>query len=131
MKIEKTHFGLRVTIPETEYSSEFVYNLRNVRVLNDNEPQEQPLLAELEKREIPLVRQFLLRAWSMWNIIKNMPQDEGVGEDNTIMQYLERWQEHNRLDFTDYYHHGLQGLEEAIDGISIEYCERSEHGWCW
>lgn len=130
MTIEKTHYGIKITIPETECSSEFVHKLRNVRVLNDNDLREQSLLDELEKRERPLVRQFILRAWSMWNFFKHMPKDEGVGDDNTIRRTFVRWEDHNRMNFTKYYHWGMDELTDAIDEISLEYCQRSEHGCC-
>lgn len=131
MNIEKTNYGIKITIPETEHSSGFEYGLRNVRVLNNNDPREQPLLDELEKREKPLVRQFILRAWSMWNFFKHLPKDEGEGEGNTIRRAFIRWEDHNRMDFTTYYHWGMDELQDAIDNISEEYCQRSEHGWCF
>lgn len=131
MKIEKTNYGIKITIPETEHTSEFEYGLRNVRVLNNNDPREQPLLDELEKREKPLVRKFILLAWSMWNFFKHLPKDEGTGDNNTIRRAFIRWEDHNRMDFTTYYHWGMDDMEDAIDAISEEYCHRSEHGWCF
>ena len=46
MIIENRPFGLKVIIPETEYNSEFVYSLRQVRTINNNCKKEQDLIAE-------------------------------------------------------------------------------------
>ena len=75
MLIERTNYGLKVTIPKTAQNSEFVYTVRQVRVLNNDEPGEQKLIAELERGEKRATRRLLLLLWSMENFFKTLPDD--------------------------------------------------------
>lgn len=122
MRIEKTDYGLLITLPETEHTCEWHYHIRQVRTLNNNDRKEQKLLAELEEIEKPLTRKLLLRIWSMWNIMKNV---QNPRED------WDRWEDHNRMDFNEYYHDYIDEVVELIDNVSQEYCMRSKHGWCF
>lgn len=58
MKITPTNYGLFVAIDGTDYT----YQLRQVRTINNNNPEEQPLINRLEKQEKPLLKQFLTLA---------------------------------------------------------------------
>lgn len=119
MIIEKTTFGLRVTIPETEHNSEFVYCLRQVRTINNNCKKEQALIAEIEEREKPLTKEFL-------KLVKEM--------ESWFSKLLtaDDWREYNERfgDFNTNYHDRLGELEEQINNCSFEYADRSKHGWC-
>lgn len=131
MKIEKTNYGLQITIPETEKNSEFVYRLRQVRTLNNDDRREQKLLAEIEKREAPLTRRFLILAASMEAFFKTLPDDMAAWWKTHTESPFDIWERKNKLNFNEYYHYGLRALEEAIDAVSLEYCDRSRHGWCY
>ena len=115
MIIQKTNFGIRVIIPETDSNSEFVYNLRQVKTLNESISKKHPIIDELAEREAIITRKFLLRVFSMENVFK---------EWATKRNYLE-WDKHNRMDFNHYYHDELREMEEAINGISFIY-----HDYC-
>lgn len=127
MEVTKTNYGLLITIPEQHdtngdlLNSEFAYQLRQVRTLNDNNPDEQPLINRLERKEQPLTRKFILLAWSMWNLFRKL---------NDNPRALMEWEEHNRMDFNRYYHDQLEELQEAITDICFEYGKRSKHGYC-
>lgn len=131
MKIEKTNYGLQITIPETENNSEFVYRLRQVRTLNRNDRREQKLLAEIEKREAPLTRRFLILAASMENFFKRIGSYTPAWWEESTESPFDVWERQNKLDFNEYYHDGLRALEEQIDACASEYCDRSRHGWCY
>ena len=127
MKVTKTNYGLLVTIPEQHdnngdlLNSEFTYQLRQVRTINDNDPKEQPLINRLERKEKPLTRRFILLAWSMWNLFRKL-------ENNPCA--LWEWEERNRMEFNRYFHDQLDELQEAITDISFEYGKFSKHGYC-
>lgn len=127
MNVTKTNYGLLVTIPEQHDSngdllnSEFAYQLRQVRTINDNDPDEQPLINRLELKEQPLTRKFILLAWSMWNLFRKLQGNPRA---------LYEWEDHNRMDFNRYYHDQLDELQEAITEICFEYGEHSKHGYC-
>lgn len=70
MIIQKTNFGIRVIIPETDSNSEFVYNLRQVKTLNESISKKHPIIDELAEREAIITRKFLLRVFSMENVFK-------------------------------------------------------------
>ena len=131
MNVEKTNFGLQITIPETENNSEFVYRLRQVRALNNNDKREQKLLAEIEKREEPLTRRFLILAASMEAFFKTLPEDMAAWWKSHDESPFDIWERKNNLNFNDFYHDGLKALGEQIDACSLEYCEKSRHGWCY
>lgn len=131
MKVEKTPYGLKVTIwtwPDLEPLS---YNLRQVRTLNQDERHEQKLLAELEKKEAPLTRRFLILAASMENFFKCISIYTPAWWEENPETPFEAWGRLNRMDWNDYYTDGLNDLAEAINAVSLEYCDRSRHGWCY
>ena len=119
MITEKIPLGLKVTIQETEYNSEFVYYLRQVRTINDNCKYEQELIAELEEREKPLTDDFLKLVAEMENWFSKL-------------RTADDWREYNEKygDFNSNYHDKIAKLEEEINNCSFEYANRSEHGWC-
>ena len=119
MIIENRPFGLKVIIPKTEYNSEFVYSLRQVRTINNNCKNEQDLIAEIEKREKPLTDEFLKLVEAM----------EGWF---TKLRTADDWHEYNQKygDFNRNYHDKIRELAEKINNCSFEYADRSKHGWC-
>lgn len=131
MKVEKMYYGLCVTIPATAHNSEFVYELRQVRRLNGNNRYEQPLLAEIEKREAPLTRRFLILAASMEAFFKTLPDDMAAWWETHTESPFDIWERKNKMNFNDYYHYGMADLQDEIDACSLEYCDRSRHGWCY
>lgn len=78
MDVTKTNYGLLVTIPEQHdtngdlLNSEFSYQLRQVRTINDNDPDEQPLINALEKREKRDTAKFLKLAEEMERLFKQL-----------------------------------------------------------
>ena len=122
MIVEKTNYGLKVTIPETYHNSEFTYRLRMVKILN-KDFRWHPAIEELSKREEKLIRQFLLRAHSMENVFKQIPKVHGT------CRYFDIWDAHNNMDFNVYYHDGLRELNEMVDSISFQYYDICAEGW--
>lgn len=125
MEVTKTNYGLLVTIPEQHdnngelLNSEFAYQLRQVRTINDNDPEEQPLINALEKREKRDTAKFLKLAEEMERLFNQL-------------RTREDWQtwEDAHGDFNRLYHDRLDELAEKINGYSFTYAERSKHGYC-
>ena len=68
MKIIAKKYGFDVLMPETRYSSEFSYCVRQVFILNGGHKGE-PLHSSISgfmDEEKKLTRRLLLRVWSMW-----------------------------------------------------------------
>lgn len=125
MEVTKTNYGLLVTIPEQHdnngelLNSEFAYQLRQVRTINDNDPEEQPLINALEKGEKRATAQFLRLAKDMEQLFTKLrtPEDWQTWEDA-------------HGDFNRLYHDRLDELAEKINGYSFTYAEHSKHGYC-
>lgn len=119
MIVEKTNWGLKVIIPKTDHSSEYVWNLRQVRVINNDCEYEQELLAKIEKQEKPLTKEFLKLA-------------EEMEEWFHILHTHEDWEDYTAKygDFNANYHDKLKKIEEQIQNCSYEYANKSKHGWC-
>lgn len=125
MEVTKTNYGLLVTIPEQHdtngdlLNSEFAYRLRQVRTLNGNDPDEQPLIDALEKGEKRDTAKFLKLAREMERLF----QELGTRED------WQTWEDAHG-DFNRLYHDRLDELAEKINGYSFTYAEHSKHGYC-
>ena len=125
MEVTKTNYGLLVTIPEQHdtngdlLNSGFAYQLRQVRTLNDNDPDEQPLINALEKGEKRDTTTFLKLAEEMERLFQQL-------------RTREDWQtwEDAHGDFNRLYHDRLDELAEKINGYSFTYAEHSKHGYC-
>lgn len=125
MNVTKTNYGLLVTIPEQHdangdlLNSEFTYQLRQVRMINDNDPDEQPLINALEKGEKRYTAKSLKLAGEMERLFKQL-------------QTREDWQAWKDAhgDFNRLYHDRLDELAEKINGYSFTYAEHSKHGYC-
>ena len=124
-------YGLKVTIWTWPDLEPLTYDLRQVRTLNRDERHEQKLLAELEKKEAPLTRRFLIRAASMEGFFKRIGIYTHPWWEENPETPFEAWERLNRMDWNDYYTDGLNDLAGAIDAVSLEYCNRSRHGWCY
>lgn len=124
MIVEKTSWGRKLTIPETSVNSEFSYSLREVRKINKNEPYEQELINRLENHEQKAIRKLTLLLFSMQNFFKTL--------ENRKKEYdvFQEWENHNRMDWNEWFHHQANELEEEINGYSFEYAAKSKHGWC-
>ena len=114
-----------VTIPEQHdtngdlLNSEFAYQLRQVRTINDNDPDEQPLINALEKGEKRDTAKFLKLAEEMERLFKQLRTRED----------WQAWEDANG-DFNRLYHDRLDELAEKINGYSFTYAEHSKHGYC-
>ena len=124
MIVEKTWWGRKLIIPETSVNSEFSYSLREVRKINKNEPYEQELINRLEIHEQKAIRKLTLLLFSMENFFKTL--------ENRKNEYdmFQEWENHNRMDWNDWFHHQARELEEEINNYSFEYADKSKHGWC-
>ena len=119
MIVIKHNWGMKVIIPETDYNSELEYRLRQVRVLNDDCKEEQELIAVIEKKEKPLTEEFLKLAEEMERWLHKLHTK--ADWDNYTAKYG---------DFNANYHHKMREIEEQIQNCSLEYAEKSKHGWC-
>lgn len=125
MKIQKTSWGRIITVPETPGNSEFSYHLREVRKINNNEPNEQELINRLEIPEQKAIRKLTILLFSMENFFKQTAEDRKRRCD-----VFQIWEERNRIDWNEWYHTQADALEEEINGYSFEYADKSKHGWC-
>ena len=130
MKIEKTNYGLRVNI-NTWPDTVLTYELRQVRILNRDDRHEQKLINEIEKREAPLTLRFLNLARSMEYFFKQISIYTHPWWEESPETPFEVWEKRNKMDWNEYYQDGLFVLEKEINDCSMEYCERSRHGWCY
>ena len=125
MKVTKTNYGLLVTIPEQHdtngdlLNSEFAYQIRQVRTINDNDPDEQSLINALEKGEKRDTTKFLKLAEEMERLFKQLKTRED----------WQAWEDAHG-DFNCLYHDRLDELAEKINGYSFTYAEHSKHGYC-
>lgn len=121
MRIISKKYGFDVLIPETYYSSAFSYCVRQVFTLNGGDQGEplHPSILGLMDEEKKLTRRLLLRLWSMWNFFKSL--------DNTPepWQAWQTWEAHNKQDFNEFYHNGVDALINEIDNISLQYWDNA------
>ena len=125
MIVEKTWWGRKLTIPETSANSEFSYSLREVRKVNNDNPYEQKLINRLEIPEQKAIRKLTLLLFSMENFFKSSIENRKNGYD-----MFQEWENHNRMDWNDWFHYQARELEEEINNYSFEYADKSKHGWC-
>lgn len=125
MIVEKTWWGRKLTIPETQVNSEFSYSLREVRKVNNDNPYEQKLINRLEIPEQKAIRKLTLLLFSMENFFKSSIENRKNGYD-----VFQEWENHNRMDWNDWFHYQARELEEEINNYSFEYADKSKHGWC-
>ena len=93
MKIQKTSWGRIITIPATATNSEFSYELREVRKINNNNPHEQELINRLEILEQKAIRKLTILLFSMENFFKRTSEDRKRKCD-----VFQAWEERNRMD---------------------------------
>ena len=53
----------------------------------------------------------------------SIPQDSNIS-------VFQKWEDHNKMDWNDWYHSQLHDLEEKVNSYSFDYAYRSRHGWC-
>lgn len=121
MKIASTNYGLFVSIDGTDYT----YQLRQVRTINNNNPEEQPLINRLEKPEKALLTQFLKLAQKCEDVVKKLSED-------ATRPTWQKWQEWQALngDFDDLFTYPLENLAQKINNISFVFANLSKHGYC-
>lgn len=114
MKIKQTNFGLRITIPEGKYNSEFSYDVRQLAILNKG-LEWHPLIYDLMREEKAITSNLILRLFSMENFFKSLENNPKPWKMYDV------WEEHNKADFNEYYHDGIRDMLEEIDGIARKY----------
>lgn len=129
MRIEMTSWGRKIIIPETSVNSEFVYELREVRKINKNDPDEQELINRLEVPEQKAIRRLTILLFSMENFFKTLEKHGGHGI-LPLLTPFQTWEAHNKMDWNEWFHYQANLLVEEINGFSFEYADKSKHGWC-
>ncbi len=127
MIIEKTNYGKLVKVWNDGYPDEWGYQIRNVKVLNGWFDEQHPQMDVLAAREAKIERKLILLLFSMENVFRQV-----YASDN--YDIFRTWEDHNRMNFNEWYHDQIQELIEEIDGISSEYCDlalRDGYGWCY
>lgn len=127
MIIEKTNYGKRVKVWNDGYSDDWTYEIRNVKVLNSTFERQHPIIEELAEREAKVERKLLLLLFSMENFFRAVYATESY-------ELFDKWEDHNRMDFNEWYHHQTHALIDEIDGISSTYCYHATadgYGWCF
>lgn len=121
MKIASTNYGLFVSIDGTDYT----YQLRQVRTINNNNPEEQPLINRLEKQEKAFLTQFLKLAQKCEDVVKKLSED-------TTRPTWQKWQEWQALngDFDDLFIYPLENIAQKINNISFVFANLSKSGYC-
>lgn len=114
MKIELTNYGKLITIQRPDGKT-FEYPIYNVHTLNDWHTRVHPCIEELAQREAKLEHKLIMLLRSMEYSLRELTNHDA----------WERWELHNRLDWTDYYPLQARDLCDAIDDISFEYAHRA------
>lgn len=123
MKIENTNYGLRITIQEGKYNSEFSYDVRQLAILNSGLKWHSSIYDLMSKEKI-ITNNLILRLFSMENFFKLL---EGYKDTWKIYDI---WEDHNKLDFNEYYHDSVRDMIENIDDIAREYWGNCvDHGY--
>lgn len=115
MVVNNTSYGIEFVIPETEVSSEFRYELRQVRVLNSGLKLNEKVIAELEPKEKRLTKRFMKLAEEMEQFFQKNLENGGSVEN--------WWEMESKLKggFNVYFHDRMRTLEEKINEISFLY----------
>ena len=76
MKIEDTHYGKKITIPDYGFNSEFVYEIRNVKVLNSCFDEQHPSIDALAKIEDKIYKKLISRLREMDHVFAILANDK-------------------------------------------------------
>lgn len=123
MKVEDTHYGKKITIPDYGCNSEFVYQVRNVRVLNKDFDRQFPMINSLANQESKIYKKLVLRLLEMERIFKKLPFDN---------EAIDKYEKEHNIDFNEYFHDTVDSYISQIDDISFRYAElASKYGYSY
>lgn len=121
MKVEKTDYGVDISIWSEHHVYELVYEVRLVKTLNAFAyHREKHLINELHEKEKPLVRKLKIRLFQFENAMKEM---------ETNPDYIDMFELRNKLDFNEWFHDGVRSLINQIEEFSFEFSEKSRFGY--
>lgn len=113
MKIEDTHYGKKITIPDYGFNSEFVYEIRNVKVLNSCFDEQHPLIDALARKEDKIYKKLISRLQEMDQVFAILANDRG--------KYIKKFENEMKVDFNEYFHDTIDEYIKQIDNISFRY----------
>ncbi len=112
MKIEDTHYGKKITIPDYGFNSEFVYEIRNVKVLNSCFDEQHPLIDVLARKEDKIYKKLISRLREMDQVFAILANDK---------EYIKKFETEKKVDFNEYFHDTIDEYIKQIDNISFRY----------
>lgn len=127
MRIIETSYGNEIIIPERSWNSEFTYKVRRVKVLNKDLEQHSDIeiLAKLEEKYF---RKLAILAFSMDNFFKKLEQTFKEKGQEEASKLFDIWEEHNKMNWNEYFHDGIRFLEEEVNNISFKYADIASVG---
>ncbi len=114
MKIEDTHYGKKITIPDYGFNSEFVFEIRNVKVLNGCFDEQHPLIDVLARKENKIYKKLISRLQEMDHVFTILANDK---------EYIKKFENRKNVDFNEYFHDAIDEYIRQIDNISYRYSE--------
>ena len=112
MKIEDTHYGKKITIPDYGFNSEFVYEIRNIKVLNSCFDEQHPLIDVLARKENKIYKKLISRLQEMDQVFAILANDK---------EYIKKFENEKKVDFNEYFHDTIDEYIKQIDSISFRY----------
>ncbi len=112
MKIEDTHYGKKITIPDYGFNSEFVYEIRNVKVLNSCFDEQHPLIEVLAQKENKIYKKLISRLQEMDQVFAILANDK---------ECIKKFENEKNVDFNEYFHDTIDEYIKQIDNISLRY----------
>lgn len=112
MRIEDTHYGKKITIPDYGINSEFVYQIRNVKVLNSCFDEQHPSIDALVKIENKIYKNLISRLQEMDHVFAILANDK---------EYIKKFENRKNVDFNEYFHDAIDKYIKQIDHISHRY----------
>ena len=111
MIVQKLSEGWRLIVPETPNNSEFTYDMP----ICSGGPE------HIEAEQIRLARRLALLLFSMENFFKAWKRPED----------FEKWEEHNKMNWNDWYHTRAEMLRENAWALWREWGDWhfQKYGW--
>lgn len=122
MQIIETLYGNEIIIPKRKWNSEFTYQVRRVKVLN-KDLEQHPAIEKLSQKEARIYRKLVLLVFSMDNFFKQVEQIQRTKGSKEASRLFDTWEEHNKMDWNEYFHDGIRFLEEEVNNISFKYAD--------
>lgn len=114
MRIEDTHYGKKITIPDYGFNSELVFEIRNVKVLNSCFDEQHPSIDALAKKENKIYKKLISRLQEMDHVFAILAKDK---------EYIRKFENRKNVDFNEYFHDAIDEYIKQIDHISFRYSE--------